>query len=187
VLGLAPIPVNSSFDTRADLVWPQSIGVGIQHILSDRHRVGLDVVWYDWSHAFNRLDMQLSNPSNPLFQALAPTISDTFPLNWKDSVTVRTGYEFLYTQRDTFRLGYVYNSNTIPTGTLTPYIPALLNHTVSTGYSHAFKKVSFNFAYQYAFGDSRNVGTSQVVGGDFSHSRLDSDAHWFFFSLSRAF
>lgn len=188
VMGLAPVPITSDFDAQVDLVWPQSFGVGIQHIFSDRHRVGADVVWYGWSHAFDRLDLQLSDPSHPAFQALAPTISDSFSLSWEDSITVRTGYEFLYSQRDIFRLGYVYNSNTVPTGTLTPYIPALLDHTVSTGYTRIFRKdLRFNVAYQYAFGDTRDVGISNIVGGDFSQSSVDSDAHWLFLSLSQSF
>lgn len=187
VMGLAPVPITSDFDAEVDLVWPQSVGVGIQHILSDRHRVGADVVWYDWSHAFDRMELRLTNPSHPAFQMLAPTLSDSFPLDWEDGISVRTGYEFLYTSCDIFRLGYIYNSNTVPNRTLTPYIPALLDHTVSTGYTRIWDDVRFNCAYQYAFGAEREVGTSQIIGGDFDGSRVDSDAHWLFFSVLREF
>ncbi|HEX6985136.1 MAG TPA: outer membrane protein transport protein, partial [Planctomycetaceae bacterium] len=187
VFGLAPVPVTSDFDAEVDLVWPQSVGVGIKHELSDRHRVGADVIWYDWSHAFDRLDMRLTNPSHPAFQALAPTISDSFPLEWEDSVSVRTGYEFLYTPKDIFRLGYVFNSDTVPNRTLTPYIPAILDHTVSTGYTRLWRDFRFNWAYQYAFGSDRHVSDSGIVGGDFDSSRFDSDAHWVYFSVAREF
>ena len=146
VFGLAPIPLQSSFDAEVDLVWPQSVGVGLQHLLAPRHRVGVDVIWYDWSHAFDRLDLKLSDPTNPLFAMFGPRVQDSFPLDWEDSMSVRTGYEYLANSGDIFRLGYVFNRDTIPNSTLTPYIPAILDHTVTTGYSHRHCDYWFNIA-----------------------------------------
>ena len=185
VFGLAPIPLQSSFDAEVDLVWPRSLGVGIQHIVAPRHRVGADVIWYDWSSAFDQLDLKLSNPSNPMFAALGPRIQDTFPLDWEDSISVRAGYEYFCTPCDIFRLGYVFNSDTIPNSTLTPYIPAILDHTISTGYSRLWRDYAFNIAYQYAFGSDRHVGDSAIIGGDFDNSYFKSQAHWLFLSIAR--
>ena len=71
-------PIGSDFDTQVDLVWPRSVGVGLMHKLCDCRRVGADVIWYDWSHAFDRLDLVFSNPSNPIVGAVVPggTIRD---------------------------------------------------------------------------------------------------------------
>jgi len=46
---------------------------------------------------------------------------------------VRLGYEFFATESCVARAGYVYNVNQIPDGTLTPYLPATLEHAFSTG------------------------------------------------------
>lgn len=185
VFGLAPVPVPSSFDAEVDLVWPQSVGVGVQHQINDRHRVGVDVIWFDWSHAFDQLDLKLSNPTNPMFRMLGPRIQDSFPLDWEDSITVRTGYEYHWTRQDILRTGYVFNSDTVPNATLTPYIPAILDHTVSAGYSRIWRDYWFNVAYNYAWGSDRHVGDSAIVGGDFDNTYFKSQAHWLYFSIAR--
>ncbi|MGH7129634.1 MAG: OmpP1/FadL family transporter, partial [Planctomycetaceae bacterium] len=64
-----PAPVMSDFDAEVDIVWPRSIGAGVTHWINCRHRVSLDVLWFDWSDAFDQLDLTLSNPS---FAPLAP-------------------------------------------------------------------------------------------------------------------
>lgn len=187
VFGLGPSPLNSRFDLQADLVWPRSAGVGIKHQLACRHRVSADAVWYDWSHAFDRLDLRLTDPSNPAFGVFGSEIRDSLPLRWKDSISVRLGYEFLATEEDTYRIGYVYNSEVIPEETLTPYIPATLEHSFALGYGRKWCDCRFDIAYQYAFGPERTVGVSGLAGGDFSFSNIKSEAHWLFLSLSKQY
>ena len=185
--GLTPAPLTSRFDVGADLVWPQSVGVGVQQILSERSRIGLDVIWYDWSHAFDRLDLEFTDPTNPAFLLLGPQITDSLPLRWNDSISVRVGLEHALTPLDVVRTGYVFNSDTAPNSTLTPYIPAILDHTVSAGYSHRWNEWSFNAAYQFAFGSERRVEDSAILGGDFQDSTFKSQAHWAMFSVMRQF
>jgi long-subunit fatty acid transport protein len=190
VFGLNPAApqfgVPSRFNVDADLVWPRSLGFGIKHELTPRQRLALDVIWYDWSHAFSQLDLTLSNPSNPMFRPLG-RVNDTFPLGWKDSVSVRLGHEYLLSPRDVLRTGYIYNSQTVPTSTLTSFIPATLEHTFSVGYGRTFGSWRFDTAYQFAFGPQQDVGDSAVVGGDFDRSSVTSRAHWFYFGLTKTF
>ena len=180
-------PVSSAFDLQLDMVWPRSAGVGITHMLTDNQRISLDVLWFDWSHAFDRLDMEFSNPSNPFFAAFGPTLRDSLVLDWKDSVSVRFGYEYFLPTNGVFRIGYVHNSQTIPSSTLTPYIPATIEHTVTLGYGHWFhdNTVRFDVAYQWMIGPNDGPNTSRVVGGDFDNSELEVQAHWILFSLTK--
>jgi len=158
------------------------------HWLNCRHRISTDVMWYDWSHAYDQLDIKLHNSSNPLFPALlGPTISDSFALRWRDSVSVRVGYEWFTTNDSVFRAGYVYNSRNLPSATLTPLIPATLEHSFSMGYGWKWNNWQWNFAYQFSFGPVRNVGTSEIVGGDFDNSSIKSQAHWITIGVVRKF
>jgi long-chain fatty acid transport protein len=187
ILGVTPAPLTSSFDAEVDLVWPRYVAGGISHFFGDcnRHRVSAEVVWFDWSHAFDRIDLQLSDSSNPVIPALlGPTVRESFPLNWDDSVSVRLGYEFFFTNCDVVRLGYIYHPNPIPNETLTPYIPAILEHAVSVGYGRQGERWGFNVAYQYSFGPEENVGRSALAGGDFDNSRFESEAHWLTLSFT---
>lgn len=170
-------PITSNFDADIDIVWPRSLGVGVSHWFTDRHRSSLDVIWYDWSHAFDSLELKLTNPSHPALAGFTP-IQDKFPLEWKDSISVRWGHEWFFTPCDVLRIGHVYNSQTIPSRTLTPYIPAILEHTVSLGYGKFWKNWRFDIAYQFGFGPKKRVDQSQIIGGDFDNSSLKAQAHW---------
>ncbi len=179
---------QSHFDADLSLKWPQSLGGGITHQLAPRHRVAADVIWFDWSGAFDNVGLRLNNPTNPVFLgALGATTTDRFPLNWDDSVSFRFGYEFLVNPCSTFRAGYAYHRNQIPESTLTSYIPAILEHATSIGWGYKWGCWQFDTAYQFSWGGDRTVGTSDVVGGDFHNSFVSSKAHWIYLSLLRRF
>lgn len=188
VFGLGPAPVESNFDAEVSLAWPRSAGIGIVHWLCCCQRVSADVIWYDWSHAFDSVDIKLKDASNPLFPALlGPVVKDSFPLKWNDSVAVKIGYERFLDNCDVIRLGYVYNSRNLPSSTLTPLIPATLEHTFTVGYGTHWNDWRCDFAYQYSLAPDRTVGTSALAGGDFSSSGVESQAHWITLSAIRQF
>jgi len=179
-------PVRSRFDLQLDMVWPRSAGVGITHRLSDNQRVSLDVLWFDWSSAFDRIDMEFRNPTNPFFAPLGPRIRDSLPLDWKDSVSVRMGYEYFFRNRNVLRLGYVHNSQTVRSSTLTPFIPATLEHTVSVGYGHWLPgNARLDLAYQWAIGPNDGPNQSRLVGGEFDNSEVEVQAHWIFVGVTK--
>ena len=124
----------------------------------------------------------------PLFDLVpGPTVRDTFPLGWHDSIAVRLGYEFFATPKDTFRIGYVFHHNPIPDETVVPLLAGTLEHAVSLGYGHQREKWRADFAYQFSWGPASNSSRSRIVGGDFDHSTVGAKAHWFIVSLSYSF
>ena len=188
VSGIGVPLLKASYDAEVDLVWPRSLGAGISHRFSDEHRVSADVVWFDWSHAFDKLDMKLTDGSNPLFNlVLGPKVRDRLPLDWHDSVAFRVGYEFFPTSRDVLRAGYVYHENPIPAATLFPNLAGTLEHAVSVGYGHKWERWGLDVAYQYSWGPTNHVSRSRMIGGDYDHSSVKAQAHWFFLTLSYRF
>jgi long-chain fatty acid transport protein len=189
VFGFGPGPVGTHYESSAKMAWPQTVGIGIKQQLGPRHRVSLDVVWVDWADAFKNIGLELSGSSNPLFtQLLGPAFSQSIPLNWWDSVSVRTGYEWSYSDNSTLRLGYIYNSTTIPSSNLTPWIPAILEHTFTIGQgTNLPDNWRLDLAYQFSFGPERTVGTSALVGGDFSNATFNAQAHWISVGLTHTF
>lgn len=176
--GVAPFPIYSRFSATTNLVWPRSLGVGFAHRFNRRHTLGVDVIWYDWHNAFNQVNVNLTNPSNPLVAALAgPANAQHLPLNWRDTVSLRLGYQWSPDTINIFRVGYVYHASPAATATLSPYTDGLLTNTFTAGYSRKINKVYLNMAYQFMFGPTRTVGTSALAGGDFSNSTLHTQAH----------
>ncbi|MEZ6069748.1 MAG: outer membrane protein transport protein [Pirellulales bacterium] len=172
-LGTVPGLGQSFYDTQMSITWPQSVGLGVRHELCPHRIVSADVIWFDWSGAFDSFGIQMTNPSNPYF----PEFSDEFPLDWRDTVSVRLGFEQRFCCDRVLRLGYVYHRSPVPTGTASPYIPASLQQSFSVGYGWKMWGWESNLAYMYTFGPEVHVGTSDFVGGDFDNSEQRAQTH----------
>ena len=188
VVGPGPMVLPANYDARLGLTFPRTAGIGIKHVINDQHRVSADVIWYGWHDAFDNLGLRLTNGSNPMLNALVgPTIHDSILLNWTDSVSIRTGYEFKATDNDVWRAGYVYHPSPVPSNTLNPLIDGILTQAVSVGYSRRWESWLLNLAYQYSFSPNRHVDESLIVGGNFNNSSLQAQAHWISASLAYSF
>ena len=178
VYGVAPVPVYSRFSSSTDINWPRSVGIGLAHKINRKNIVGIDMIWYDWKHAFNNVGINLTDASNPMVPMLiGPTTTQRLPLNWHDTVSLRLGYQWMPNAKNTYRLGYVYHNSPTPSYSLTPYTDGILLHAFSAGYSRKIGRAYLNTAYQFTFGPTRHVATSSFVGGDFSNSTLHAQAH----------
>jgi len=187
VYGLGPAPIRSDFDADVSFAYPRSLGVGIQHALTPRHRLGFDFIWYNWSQAMDRIDLKFSNATSPVFAGTP--LRDRLPLDWRDTYMVRLGYEYDLSPDLTLRLGYVYHRSPVPDATLTTYIPATTEHDITAGLSYRYRGMYFDFAYMFAFGPEREVRAeeSQIVGGDFDDSTLRNQYHVFWLGVRMAF
>ncbi len=169
-------PLVSNFDSQVTIEYPRSTAVGFSHTINPRNKIAADVIWYGWSSAFDSIGLKRENPTNP---ALANTIiTDSTPLDWNDSQSLRLGYELTVNNSDILRLGYVHHHGASPDGTLTSLIPAVPEHALTVGYSRALSAFDLNGSYMYQTGN-QNVRTSQLLGQDFADSRIDSDYHVF--------
>lgn len=173
------VGIPQRFDSQVEIAWPRSLGVGVKHSLCDHHRVSADAIWYNWNDAFDTIDIAMSNEMM--------SVSDSFPLHWRDSLSVRLGYEWLPDNEHVLRAGYVYHTSTVPDATLTPFIPATLEHAFSIGTGRQWGASRLDIAYQFSFAPARRVGTSDIIGGDFDQSRVQAQAHWIYVSLLREF
>lgn len=175
---------TANYDVEVDFTWPQTIGVGVAYEPNHRHHFLADVQWYQWASAFDEIQLNLSNGNNAGFNALlgGSSLEDTLPLNWENSYAFKLGYEH-YREKSTFQAGYIYNKNPVPSDTLTPLIPGILEHALSLGYDHRGQRWILSTAYQYSFGPKQSVGTSKIIGGDFDDSSMEVNAHWIFFNM----
>jgi long-subunit fatty acid transport protein len=176
--------VESRFDGKYNLTWPRSVAFGLKWDLCAHRRIGADVIWYGWEQAFDDLDVQLSNPTNPLIAPIVQgaggslPLKDVFPIRWRDTVSMRLGYETDWSELTTLRCGYVYHSSPAPDATLNPYLDGILEHAFSLGFSRKLSRATFNAAYQYNFSPTRHVTNSAIIGGDFDNSTMFAQAHF---------
>ena len=105
----------------------------------------------------------------------------------RDSVSYRFGYEQQLNDCVTMRIGYVYHSNSIPDATLTPFIQAFLEHTVSVGFDWCWRGWYVDLGYIHMFAPRQHVGASSLAGGDFSGSTQDVAVDAILLGLMRPF
>jgi long-chain fatty acid transport protein len=183
-----PLMGQTGFDLDMAVTWPRTIGVGIRHELCPHRILSADVIWFDWSTAFDGFDLRLSEATNPVFaDVIGPSLRERFPLDWRDTISARMGYQQHLGGGRVIRFGYVYHRNQIPAQTLTPYIPTILEHTFSFGYGQILAGWHVDLAYQFMFGRDRTVASSGLVGGDFDGGRVESQAHFLYLSFLRRF
>lgn len=174
---------STSYQSTLEAVWPQSVGVGVREQLTPRSTFSADVIWYDWSSAFDEFTLSLKDSRTPGF----PPIVEHFPLGWRDSISTRLGYEQQVFQDQTFRCGYVHHRIAVPDATLTPFIQATLEHAVSVGYGWQWSDWDVDAGYMYLWGPTRNVGDSAFFGDDFDNSTHRAQVHAAFVSLIKPF
>ena len=178
-------PLASELDAKIEVDLPRSLGVGVAREWG-RTRVALDAVWTDWASAFDDVPIRLDGASDP---ALAGRVlRDRFPLEWNDRVSLRIGIERQLANGRIVSAGYNYHPSPVRPSSMTPLIPAVLEHTLALGYTVPLGRITLSFAAQVSVGPSTRIGQSRIVGGEFDGGKLD-DARAFgaFVGLTYAF
>jgi len=111
-----------------------------------------------------------SSVASPFFP---PSLVDHFPLDWRDSVSLRLGYEQQLGNGVTFRLGYVYHPNPTPSDTQTPWIQAFLEDSLTVGLGWKWNDWDVDLGYVHMFAPREHVGASKFAP-DFVGSTQDA-------------
>ena len=163
-----------NYDATAKLTLPQSISIGASVEASSKTRIATDVQWVNWADAFNTLDISLTNGTNPNVNRLLGTngtFNYSFPLNWKNSVVIKTGAEYDINNNITLRGGYIYSSNPVPASTAFPLFPAIVEHHITLGGSFGIlKAVKLNLTYEHAFKNDETSSAKSDVGTQYNNS-----------------
>ncbi|MEM9353560.1 MAG: outer membrane protein transport protein [Planctomycetota bacterium] len=183
-VGLVSPLGQTYYNAETKVTWPRSFGGGFRHQLTRNTVIATDVIWYNWSDAFDTLEINLSSPTNAGYP---PNVVERFPLNWVDTVSTRVGVEHRLGCGHIVRAGYVHHKSPIPYDTITPWIPGALEHAFSLGYGFDWRGWQVSTAYMYSFGPTVEVGTSAFVGGDFDQSIHRNRTHALAFGFTRTF
>lgn len=182
---LVTVPVLGSarYDTHVAMTWPETLGFGLRHELCPHRILSADLVWYNWSAAFDSVGVTMSDADRVLF----PDVNDEFPLGWRDTLSVKLGYERVLSNGHIARCGYVYHRNPIPAGTLTPYLQGILEHAFSVGYGMKLYGWEVDASYMFLFSPEVTVGTNDLLGSDFDNSTHQAFVHALGISVIKRF
>ncbi|MEQ8288151.1 MAG: outer membrane protein transport protein [Gammaproteobacteria bacterium] len=176
-----------SYDAEVETELPQIIQAGINWQVQPGLRVGFQLDWIDWSNAFEKLPLHLTNGSNAALNGVLGSnrIDDTTPLNWDDSFVFHFGTEYKYSSSTTLRFGYSYGENPVPATTATPMSSAIMENTLALGAGFDTTDYLIDVGYAWDLPTDININNSQLVGGaKYNGGNVDVSIHWFSVSLS---
>jgi long-chain fatty acid transport protein len=177
-----------SYIARAEFGLPQSLSTGLFFAVTKKIRLAIDAEWINWKNAFDKMDISLTNGTNPNINKMTGAngnLEMAFPLNWKNTIVIRTGGEFDVAKKITLRGGYVYGSNPVPESTIFPAFPAIVKHHVTLGGSLKLSYLlSVNLAYEYAFKNNETCDGKSLIANEYNNSTSSLKNNIFHASLS---
>lgn len=188
-LGAGSAPSTFTYSAAVQNVLPSSWLAGASWNLNPRWLLAFQTNWVNWGSSFVTLPVTLTNGTNAVINSVvgSPTLVDGVPLNWKDQYSFHTGAEHVVTERGALRFGYSYQSNPVPSSTLTPLTAAIMSHQLSAGYVYRVGKSRFEAAYGFAFRASQSVGTSGLQAGEYNNSTVKVGTQALTFGFTHVF
>ena len=170
------LPYASSFHYRAEVdnVFPQSASIGLAWQAQRRLRTYLQADWLNWRDAFRQLPVHLTGGNNTLLNTLlnSTSLNDSVPLEWKNQLTVRTGFEFSLRESVTLQGAYSHGNSPVPASTLTPLTADISTDVLSAGLAYTKNRYRVQLAYQANLPTAASVGMSGLLAGEYSNTRV---------------
>ncbi len=183
--------VKANYDLNVDLKFPQSIGFGLAFKPAPLLSLSADFEWINWESAFDKMTIKLTNGSNSNINTMlgnSGAFDLEFPMNWKNSILIKLGGEYSFSESFDGRLGYAYGSNPVPESTVFPVFPAIVEHHVTAGLTFkATKTLSFNAAFEIALNSSLTASSPSVIAAEYSGSTSQLATTLIHFSASYNF
>jgi long-chain fatty acid transport protein len=154
--GPFPVPgVDQRQSARANFQFPQVAVFGYAFTPTDDWNFEFNLDWTDWNN-LNVVTLEQKS-GNVLL-----------PFNWRSSFM----YEFGVTKKFSHGLrasaGYMYTENSVPNESFNPSVPDMDRHVFSVGLGQRLSKFTWDVAYQYTYGPSRNIDQGTAADGNYS-------------------
>ena len=147
-------------DGNVDFNFPQTITVGYSFRPTPDWNFEFNLDWTDWD-SLNTLT--LNQKSGDL----------ALPFNWESSFLYQFGVTRSLPMWFNVSAGYIYSENSVPNESFSPLIPDSNRHVISFGVGQRFDHLSWDLAYQYAYGPHRRIDNGTLANGTY---RFESHA-----------
>lgn len=165
-----------SYDAKVDQQLPQRIGVALAVEPTDWLSLFFQADWVDYAGAYDTLNIELTNGSNP-GGPLPAAFNETSPLSWESVWVFAMGAEVDITDDLVWSVGYTYGESPVPDSTLTPMTAAITEQTVTTGLSYRWDSIEVAIAYQYDIPNTQSTNSSILLSGEYQNSSTKLEGH----------
>ena len=177
-----------NYNLQVKLKLPQSIGFGAAYQASKGIKLGFDFEWINWKTAFDKMTIDLSNGSNPNIKTMMGNDGNfeiNFPMNWKDVILVKLGGEYNISNDLTLRAGFAYGNNPVPSTTVFPVFPAIVESHLTLGAGYKFtENLTVNAAYELGFKVKETASNPSIIANEYNSSSSQLGTNLFHVSLA---
>jgi long-chain fatty acid transport protein len=158
-----PFPIDrleTEEDANFEYDFPQTVTVGYSFRPTPDWNLEFNLDWTDWD-SLNTLTLRQGSGDVAL------------PFNWESSFLYEFGVTRQLPRGFSVSAGYVYSENSIPNESFNPLIPDSNRHIFSFGFGQRLDHLSWDIAYQYAYGPERHIDNGTLANGRYrfeSHS-----------------
>lgn len=182
--------VVADYDLNVDLAFPQTIGFGFSY-KADKFMVAADIEWLNWEKAFDKMTIKLSNGANPNINKMlgnTGAFNLEFPMYWENTIAVKLGGEYKATDDLTLRAGFAYGSNPVPSTTVFPVFPAIVENHVMAGLSYRVTTaITLHTSYEMALNKSMTADRQSYIANEYDGSTSQLANMLFHLGLSYSF
>lgn len=188
-----PTGMATKFDAAVDFGIPQTVTLALGAHPAPRWRLGFDLGWIGWKHAFHDMPVHLTAGTNANVNIVmngSPTngaFAVAWPTEWKDAWTARGGVEFAATREWTLRGGAMYGSDPVPSGYVFTIFPAIVQSAGTLGVGYQIGRTTVNLTYAHTFTQSLAAGTISGVAAEYANSTSRLAENTFSFGLGLRF
>ena len=151
---------DSENDADLNFHFPQTIIAGYSFRPTPEWNFEFDLDWTDWD-SLNTLTVHQTSGKVAL------------PFNWESSFLYEFGATRRFSHGINVSAGYIYSENSVPSESFNPLIPDSNRHIISVGIGQELERLSWQVAYQYAYGPHRKIENGTLADGVY---RFQSDA-----------
>ena len=146
---------DSENDADLNYHFPQTIIAGYSFRPTPDWNFEFDLDWTDWD-SLNTLTLHQSSGKIAI------------PFNWESSFLYEFGATRYLPHGFSVSAGYVYSENSVPNESFNPLIPDSNRQIISAGIGQTLDRLSWNLAWQYAYGPHRTIDNGTLANGDYS-------------------
>jgi long-chain fatty acid transport protein len=163
--GMSPGAVPANYSV-VDFQWPETFGLGMAWNISPEFMVVADIKQLMWSKTMANFTLNTEVPAFGMAQ------SASMPQNWSDQTVFSLGGQYKITPDIALRMGYNYGANPVPSDTLNPLFPAIVEQHFTFGAGWQIDKAnSLAIAFTYAPAVTQTMTNPTAPPIEMSHSQ----------------
>ncbi len=179
--GIDPsIGYSANYDAKIAFAWPRKVGLGLAVKPIDNLLIAVDIHWIHWSDSMKKFKMVMTDGDNENINRMigSDKVVTILPLNWKDQFPIAVGVEYEFLEGVFGRMGYSYGENPVPSSTVFPVFPAIVEHhiTLGGGYNYA-DFFEINVAYELAVPNTQKGASDHAVASEYDNSKSTLGEH----------